>query len=326
MTRIASRLAASEAMSAGQAERFAADLARLWPEGGRLGLAVSGGPDSLALLLLAQATIPGRFTVATVNHGLRPEAADECAMVESVCAERGIGCTILSVKAGTGNLQAAARAARYAALAEWAGREGLSAIATAHHADDQAETLLMRLNRASGLSGLAGVRARGVVPGARLSLLRPLLRWRQPELAEIVSQAGLEPAQDPSNADDAYDRVRIRKALADADWLDPPALAESAAHLADADEAIEWLVRNEWDERVSVAAGGAIRFEPGVPRAVALRMVARIVEGFGSPARGGAIARLVDGLEGGAGGNVAGVAASVKDGGWLFRPEAPRRP
>jgi tRNA(Ile)-lysidine synthase len=72
------------------AERLRAELERLWPEGGRLGLAVSGGPDSLALLLLAHAAIPERFAVATVNHGLRPEAAGECALVEAVCAERGI--------------------------------------------------------------------------------------------------------------------------------------------------------------------------------------------------------------------------------------------
>jgi tRNA(Ile)-lysidine synthase len=183
----------------------------------------------------------------------------------------------------------------------------------------------MRLNRASGLAGLSGVRARGLVPGSRLPLLRPLLRWRRAELAAIVAGAGLDPVQDPSNANDAYDRARIRKALAGAEWIDPAALAESAAHLAEADEALDWLVAREWDERVSIADGGAIRFEPGVPRAAALRIVARIVEGFGSPARGGAIARLVDGLTSGSGGNVAGVAASVEDEGWLFRSEAPRR-
>jgi tRNA(Ile)-lysidine synthase len=325
MTRAASKLPASDAVTAAQAERFAADLGRLAREGGPLGLAVSGGPDSLALLQLAHAAIPGRFAVATVDHGLRPEAPAECAMVEQVCADRGVSCAILAIRMPPGNVQAAAREARYAALAEWAEREGLAALATAHHADDQAETLVMRLNRASGLAGLAGIRERGVVPGTALPLLRPLLRWRRAELAEIVRLAGLQPAQDPSNADDAYDRVRIRKALAAADWLDVGALAESAAHLADADEAIDWLVRSEWDERVCVAPGGAIRFEPGVPRAVALRIVARIVEGFGSGARGGAVARLVDELEAGGGGNVAGVAASVEAGSWHFRPEAPRR-
>jgi tRNA(Ile)-lysidine synthase len=222
-----------------QAERFAADLGRLWPEGGRLGLAVSGGPDSLALLLLAHAAIPGRFAVATIDHGLRAEAAAECAMVEQVCAERGIPCSVLKVRLAPGNIQAQARAVRYATLAQWVGREELSALVTAHHADDQAETLLMRLNRASGLSGLAGVRARSKLFGADLMVLRPLLHWRRSELAAIVERAGIEPVSDPSNDDDRFDRVRIRKALADAPWLDVSAVASSAAHLADAEEALE---------------------------------------------------------------------------------------
>jgi tRNA(Ile)-lysidine synthase len=307
-----------------RAERFSADLARLWPEGGVLGLAVSGGPDSLALLLLAHAAIPGRFAVATVNHGLRAEAAAECAMVERVCARRGIACTRLEVTPGAGNVQAEARQARYAALRDWAERAGLSAVATAHHADDQAETLLMRLNRASGLAGLAGVRARGVVPGSRLPLLRPLLGWRRAELAAIVAANKLEPAQDPSNADEAYDRVRMRKALATADWLDVEAVGASAEHLADADACIEWLVEREWDDNVSVADGG-IRYEPAAPRAVALRIVARIVAGFDGAPRGGAIARLVAELDRGCGGNVAGVAATSHEGAWVFRPVAPRR-
>ena len=324
MTRTASKPPADEPVTPEQAARFAADLARLWPEGGRLGLAVSGGADSLGLLLLAQAAIPDRIAVATVNHGLRPEAAAECAMVAQVCAARGIACAVLEVETGAGNLQAAARAARYAALAEWAEREPLAALATAHHADDQAETLLMRLNRASGLAGLAGVRPRGVVPGASLPLLRPLLRWRRVELAGIVARAGLQPAQDPSNADDAYDRVRIRKALGAADWLDSEAIAESAAHLADADEALAWMAELEMSENLTMT-GHCIRYRPAAPRAVALRVVARIVGGFGGSARGGAVARLVDALEAGSGGNLAGVAASVEEDGWTFRPEAPRR-
>jgi len=324
MTRTASKPPASDGVTSRHAERFAADLARLWPEGGRLGLAVSGGPDSLALLLLAQAAIPGRFAVATVNHGLRPEAAAECAAVEQSCSERGIPCATLGVRLARGNVQAEARAARYAALARWADREGLCALATAHHADDQAETLVMRLNRASGLAGLAGIRPRGTVAGTRLPLLRPLLRWRRSELAGIAARSGIAAAQDASNADDAYDRVRVRKALARADWLDVDAIAASAEHLADAGEAIEWMVEREMSENLVMTDGG-VRYEPLAPRVVAICVVGRIVEGFGGNARGGAVARLVDALIAGSGGNLAGVAASVEDGGWVFRPEAPRR-
>jgi tRNA(Ile)-lysidine synthase len=324
MTRIASKPAASEAVGSAEAARFAAGLERLWPEGGRLGLAVSGGPDSLALLLLAEAAIPGRFAVATVDHGLRPEAAAECAMVDRVCAERGISCSVLAVQVSEGNVQAAAREARYAALSAWAQSEGADALATAHHADDQAETLIMRLNRASGLAGLAGVRPRGFVAGSRLPLLRPLLGWRRAELAALVARADLDPALDPSNLDGAYDRVRIRKALAASDWLDVEAVASSAAHLADAEEALAWMVERDWAESVTVAAGGLL-YEPDAPKAVALRVVSRIIAGFGGSARGAGVARLIEALQAGRSGNVAGVAATVEDGAWLFRPESPRR-
>ncbi|HZF46065.1 MAG TPA: tRNA lysidine(34) synthetase TilS, partial [Sphingomonadaceae bacterium] len=215
--------------------RFAGDLAAIWPEGNRLGLAVSGGPDSLALLLLARGALPDQIEVATVEHGLRPESAREAGMVAELCSAYSIPHRILTVKVARGNVQDKARAARYAALARWMGDRGLGALATAHHADDQAETLLMRLNRGSGVAGLAGVRARGVVPGTELLLLRPLLGWRRTELAGIVERWGLEPALDPSNEDPKYDRVRIREALRSADWLDVAGVAASASHLAEAE-------------------------------------------------------------------------------------------
>jgi tRNA(Ile)-lysidine synthase len=95
---------------------------------------------------------------------LRPESAAEAAEVARICALLDVPHATLAVSVEEGNVQAQARDARYAALAAWMEREGLSALATAHHADDQAETLVMRLNRASGVSGLAGVRERGWSP------------------------------------------------------------------------------------------------------------------------------------------------------------------
>src|SRR6187549_1955099 len=221
MTATGARSPAAAEPSPELVARFAEALARLWPEGGRLGLAVSGGPDSLAMLLLAEASIPGRFEVATVDHGLRAASAGECAMVAKICSARGIPCAILRVTLAAGNLQNEARKARYAALAAWAEHRVLSAIATAHHADDQAETLLMRLNRGSGLAGLTGVREARFMPGSAVSVIRPLLAFRRRELGELVAAAGLEPVQDPSNVDARFDRARIRGALAEADWLDP---------------------------------------------------------------------------------------------------------
>ena len=314
----------ADAVTPEQAARFAAALDRLLPQGGRPGLAVSGGPDSLAMLLLAQAAIPGGFEVATVDHGLRPEAQEEAAFVAATCAAIGVPCEVLEVDVGPGNKQQSARLARYAVLTGWAERRGLAAIVTAHHADDQAETLLMRLNRGSGVAGLAGVRERGFAPGGEMPLVRPLLEWRRAELAGIVAQAGLVPVDDPSNLDPRFDRARLRVELAGADWLDPAAIARSAAHLAEADEVLQWLTDAEWDACVAIDAGG-LRYRPSVPRAVVLRVVERIIGGFGGRPRGGDVARLVDELYAGRGGNVGGVQARCEEGEWVFRPEPARR-
>jgi tRNA(Ile)-lysidine synthase len=315
--------------------RFAEALARLWPDGGRLGLAVSGGPDSLAMLLLAEAAVPGRFDVATVDHGLRAESAGECAMVADICAERGIDCAVLKVAVGRGNVQSEARKARYTALAAWAEQRELSAIATAHHADDQAETLLMRLNRGSGLAGLMGVREARFMPGSAVSLIRPLLTFRRRELAELVAVAGLDPVNDPSNADDRFDRVRIRRALAEAEWLDPVALSRSACLLGEAQQALEATAEIEWLNGVSEEGDGYGYCPSAASRYIEIEVVTAIIARIGGTARRSEVARLVERLNGGRPGNLAGVLAqpmtedragehgAVQK--WLFMPEPPRR-
>src|SRR5688572_9845331 len=149
-------------------DRFAADLDHLHPPGAPLGVAVSGGPDSLALLVLAAAARPGLIQAASVDHRLRDGGAAEAAAVGRLCATLGVPHQVLTVQwdvRPTSGLQEKARAARYHALGEWAAARELSAIATGHHADDQAETLLMRLTRGAGLRGLAGMRRTAPVPG-----------------------------------------------------------------------------------------------------------------------------------------------------------------
>lgn len=305
------------------AARFLADLAAVWPDGvgvpeARLGIAVSGGPDSLALLLLAHTALPGRVEAATVDHRLRPESAEEAADVVQVCARLGVPHATLGVEVAPGNVQAEARAARYEALAGWAAERGLAALATGHQADDQAETLVMRLNRASGVAGLAGARSRGTVPGSRLTLLRPVLDWRRAELGEVVRSAGFVAAEDPSNANDRYDRVRVRKALADAEWLDVLAIAQSAAHIAEADAALDWMAALEWRSCVKKEPMG-LKYRPQAPRAVVLRVVARIVRELdGEDARGGAIARLVESLVSGRPASIGNLVARPNSGGWSF--------
>lgn len=313
----------SPAAEADRPARLRIGLDAIWPEGAgestaRLGLAVSGGPDSLALLLLAHAALPGRVEAATVDHGLRAESAAEAREVARVCAGLGVPHAVLGVVVAPGNIQAEARSVRYAALAQWCADRQLAALATAHHADDQAETLIMRLNRASGVGGLAGTRARGRVPGSSLALLRPLLDWRRTELGEVVREAGLKAAEDPSNADDRFDRVRIRKALADADWLDIDALARSATHLAEADAALEWMADLEWRSCVRKEPMG-LKYRPQAPRAVALRVIARIVHQLdGEVPRGGTAARLLDALEEGRPASIGELVVRPDAGGWSF--------
>ena len=323
------------------AARFAADLAALWPgdeRAGPLGLAVSGGPDSLALLLLAHAALPGRIAVASVDHGLRPEAAGEVALVERVAAARGIPFTPLAVTLAPGNLQAQARAARYAALAEWAAAQGLGAVATAHHADDQAETLLMRLNRGSGLAGLAGVRPRARLEGSEIPLLRPLLGWRKAELAQVVAAAGITPAADPSNTDPAFDRARLRARLAEADWLDPVQIAASAAHLAESWQALEWYAELDWHEMVmredTPEGLPGYTYCANVPRVIAIETILRIIAALGGHATRGEAARAWERLWAGENASLGGVLAvpgteRVEKVGvtmrvWRFRPEPVR--
>lgn len=279
------------------------------------------------MLLLSQATFPGQFEVATVNHGLREEAQDECAFVAHVCEERGIPCETLSVEVREGNLQAQARAARYKALQEWANARGLAALCTAHHADDQAETLVMRLNRGSGVAGLAGARADHSSENDTFRVVRPLLTFRRAELADVVSASGLNAVQDPSNDDTRFDRVRIRNALADAEWLDPFAIAQSAQHLADADEALNYEVERYWDQHVE-RDGEAIRLRLHPMREMRLRLITRSIRELGGDPRGGDVARLEETIADKRKGNVAGVMVELhreEEGSFLhFSPEPPR--
>lgn len=310
--------------------RFRRDLEALAGTVDELAVAVSGGPDSLALLLLAHAAYPGRVRAATVDHGLRPDSAAEAEAVAHVCAELSVPHSILPTRverAGEG-LQAAARAARYAALAGWMTAEALGLLLTAHHADDQAETLLMRLNRGSGVAGLAGVRATGPVPGSggKLRLCRPLLGWRRSELEAVVAGAGIEPARDPSNSDETFDRARLRRQMSEAPWLDSAALARSAALLAEAEAALEWTVAQLFDARSEAGEGNVTLRPNGLPPELLRRLVLRCLRRVAPPAqpRGDQLVALVERLRTGGSGTLCGVKATGGEE-WRFEPAPPRR-
>jgi tRNA(Ile)-lysidine synthase len=273
----------------------------------------------VALLLLAHATVPGSFAVATVDHGLRADSADEAAMVAALCTGRGIAHTTLPIGMSPGaGVQARARAARYAAMAQWAAQHGLGAIVTAHHANDQVETLVMRLNRGAGVRGLAGMRAAGTVPGTTgLPLLRPLLGWRRAELAAVVAEAGIVAVDDPSNRDDRFERARLRHAMTSAQWLDINGLAASAAHLADADAAIGWSVDRAWTGLMDDGEG--LTWCPDGPRAIRLRVLERIVATLGtSEPRGSEVARWLAALESAEVATLGGVRGDGSKAAWRF--------
>ncbi|MCX7285706.1 MAG: tRNA lysidine(34) synthetase TilS [Novosphingobium sp.] len=290
-------------------------------------MAVSGGPDSLALLLLFHEVAPRDFLVATVDHGLRPEAAAEAAMVAALCARLGVPHHTLTLSLEQGSaVQQRARVARYAALGHWCTAQGLAALVTAHHADDQAETMVMRLNRGAGLRGLAAMRPRAIVPGtAGLPLLRPLLGWRRADLAQVVTMAGLAAADDPSNRDAAYERVRVRAAMTASKAFDPLGFAAAADHLAQADQALEWIVDRLWQELARDDAGFTWNPPAGLPPALALRILERILAAQESPpVRGPELSRWLAILQSGGVATLGGVKGDARRAPWRFT-RAPAR-
>ncbi|OIQ30597.1 MAG: tRNA lysidine(34) synthetase TilS [Alphaproteobacteria bacterium MedPE-SWcel] len=181
-----------------------------------LGVAVSGGSDSLALMYLLADLVAGTETelhIATVDHGLRAESRDEAEQVAAHASGLGLSHDILTWQdpADGGNLQGAARAARYRLLADWARSRGIGHVAVGHTAEDQAETVLMRLRRASGVTGLSGMPVRHLRDG--VEILRPMLGLRRSDLRDFLLSRNVSWIDDPSNLDRRFERVRIRDAF-----------------------------------------------------------------------------------------------------------------
>ncbi|WP_404335730.1 tRNA lysidine(34) synthetase TilS [Sphingomonas sp. MMS12-HWE2-04] len=304
------------------------------PERG-LGVAVSGGADSVALLLLAAAAYPGAVRAATFDHGLRAELAEEAALVAALCAGLDVAHAILPPPpraAFAGNVQERARSLRYAALARWARAGDIRWVALGHQRNDVAETFLMRSRRGSGVGGLAAMRrVRPLEPSSPSPLLlRPLLDWSREELAAVPKCLGIAVVQDPSNADQRYDRARIRALIADSPELVPSRLALSAQNLRHAEDALDWAFRREAAH--CVAEGAEIRFDPaGLPYELRRRLVRHAVQhvrtasGIEAPWHEQGLDRLVGALDAGDTGTIAGVKASPKNGQWRFGAAPPRR-
>lgn len=222
---------------------FNASLSELAPEG-RLGLAVSGGSDSMALLAMARiwSQQTGHSIAAvTIDHGLRAEAADEARMVAEYCSAANIPHATLNADLGTdGNIMAAAREARYQLMSDWAGTEGIEVIALGHTMDDQAETVLMRLGRGAGIDGLSAMTP--VRHWLDRIWIRPFLGLRRAGLQDWLRGQAIAWIDDPTNQDTQFDRIKIRQAL---DVLEPlgitvPGLAEAARRLRSQRQALDY--------------------------------------------------------------------------------------
>jgi tRNA(Ile)-lysidine synthase len=266
-------------------------------------LAVSGGPDSIALMRFAAAlrSVGGgaSLTAATVDHGLRHESREEAAAVAEWAGACGLPHRILTWagnKPSTG-LQAAAREARYRLLAALARETGASHVLTAHHRDDQAETILMRLTRGSGPSGLIGMAREASRHG--VTVARPLLTVRKASLVAACQAEGWPFFDDPSNADPRFTRTRVRRllTLAEAEGLTPERLSRLALRLGRWEQVVERAADRAFaatatSEGEVFAVDGARLIQE--PEEVIVRVLSRAVESVARDARRRRLERMED--------------------------------
>lgn len=223
----------------------------------QIGVAVSGGSDSMALLQAFHLAFPGKVRAVTVDHGLRRESALEAAGVAGFCAQRSIPHDILRWQgpAPAGNLMDQARRARLSLIADWAKAFGISHVLLGHTADDQAESFLMNLGRKAGLDGLSGMRSLWVEQG--ICWMRPLLQIHRQDLRGFLVGQGLGWVDDPSNDNDRFTRVKARKVLKSLAPLGITAatLVASVNHLASARQALNRALYQALGQCIAEKAG-----------------------------------------------------------------------
>jgi tRNA(Ile)-lysidine synthase len=266
--------------------------------GEKLLLAVSGGADSLAMLHLFNHAKQFDLHVLHVHHGIRGAEADEDAVfVEAVCKEWHIPCRIEHVDAPALaatrkiSLEAAAREVRYLALKSEAVKIGAKIIAVAHNLDDQAETVLMHIIRGSGLNGLRGMRVSSQMPGADLTLIRPMLGITRAEIEAYCAEQKLTPRVDSTNTDIAYTRNRVRHEIIPALEQVNPQIKRALARLAEsirADvETVNQHAQESWQATTLRAEADAIAFDRKIlaaqPIAVQRQLIREAVAKISGP-------------------------------------------
>lgn len=297
----------------------------------RVAVAVSGGPDSMALCLLADRWargLGGSVLALTVDHGLRDDSAEEAETVSGWISGRGIESQVLTWRreagaASAGSMQAAAREARYRLLERACAQAGILHLLLAHTRDDQAETVLLRLSKGSGVDGLsamAGLRETGTV-----RLLRPLLDIAKVRLEATCRNLGQDWIVDPSNLAPRFARGRLRRVAAAlaAEGLTPERLADTARRAGRARAALEAATADWLGRAAEIFPEGYIRLDrthlERAPEDIALRALSRclmVVGGGGHAPRLERLERLYEALKSGrdAGGRTLGGCRVIGDG------------
>ncbi len=253
-------------------------------------VAVSGGPDSMALLVLAagEARRSGRpLHAVTVDHGLRADAKDEAEQVATWAKALGVPHMTLTHEGDVpvASIQSEARDIRYGLMGQWCAANNIAALMVAHTQDDQAETLLLRLARGSGVDGLSGMAADMTRDGLRI--LRPLLNVSRADLLSLLEDRAQAFIEDPSNQDERHARVRMRalRPLLEAEGLTAQRLAETAGRLSVARDALAGWTQAHLSGCVTFDVGGWAQFDRrrlvNVPLEIGLRSVSRIVMAVG---------------------------------------------
>ena len=252
------------------------------PLGKIVAVAVSGGADSMALAFCLKRFVKdgGQLLAFIVEHGLREESAAEAKTVAARLTAMGIETEILPWHHGAiaSRIHVRARDARYALLTEACKRRGASTLFLAHHADDQAETVLMRLSKGSGVDGLAGMAPAVDMDGVRL--VRPFLSVPKVQLVATCAENAIETVTDPSNEKEKYARGRLRRVmpLLAAEGLTPERLVDLADRAREAKEALDFYTQDYLRGAAQLDASGAITLDVptlvALPRAVALRALA----------------------------------------------------
>ena len=273
--------------------------------GTRIGVAVSGGGDSVALLHLMHALNAFDLHAITVDHGLRAESADEAQGVARMAHDLGIPHHIATWvdRPGRGNLSDNARRARKALIAQWARERDISHIALGHTADDQAETFLMRLARGSGLQGLSAMDPVVAEDGVRW--LRPLMHTRRAELRRYLKDHKITWIDDPTNEDARFDRVKMRKAmstLGDA-GISVPDIAKTTHRLRSAKQVLFTATRDLGLAVSTITKAGEILLDHGrlmsAQHSLKLRLLSeaiRVVSGSYYAPRAHAVSQMLEAL------------------------------